>query len=144
MKDRSNLALAIAVLAIVIVLAGLLAGGLYVRNRLTRTNQAVFGNLVSLRQQGLMLRLSQLETAVLNVRLIRAMGGSPREEDIQTLVAEIEGIRIEANDDAPIVNQLSQWKRQMLEQLQVPPAASGATEEPSPEPAEAEPTPIEP
>lgn len=136
MKDRSNLALAVAVVAIAIVLAGLLVGGWYVHSRLGRTNRAVLTNMVSVRQQGLMLRLNQLETAVLNVRLIRVMDGSPREEDIQALVNEIEGIRIEAKDDTPIVTQLNQWKRQMLEQLQVLPAAS-EPEGSVPEPEEA-------
>jgi hypothetical protein len=129
MKDRSNLALSLAVIALVVALAGLLACGLYIRSRVGRTNHVVRANMVRIHQQGLTLRLAQLETAALNVRFLRAMGRSPREEDIQTLVNEIEGLKIEAPEDSPILTQLNQWKRQMLEQLQVPVPTVGTEEE---------------
>ena len=145
MKDRSNLALALAVIAIVVVLAGVLTLGLYVRSRLSRTNTAVellYRAVQPVAAQGLILRLNQLETAVLNVRLNRAMGVAPRDEDVQTLVNEIERIKIESDDDTPMVGQLNQWKRNMLMQLQVPPTAS-ETERPKPE-AESVPVPVQP
>ena len=51
MKDRSNLALALAVLAIVIIVAGILVGGLVGRTKYLRLNNVVWKNYIKSRSE---------------------------------------------------------------------------------------------